>query len=78
MNRDDEMLAKRRHMVLFLIRIMGVAFIMAGFLMIAGRIAIMGGEADRMFGAMLVLIGAVDFALVPRLLARQWKGRDTL
>lgn len=74
MNRSDESQAVVRHFLLFGVRILGVIFVMAGFLLIADRFSPLGGDADRWLGAALVIVGTIDFALLPRLLARHWKG----
>ena len=63
-----------RHLLLFIIRLSGVALVMAGFLLIAGRVSVLGSDADRMVGALLVLVGAAAYALIPFLLARRWRG----
>lgn len=74
MTERDEALAMRRNLAIFAIRIIGVAFIMAGFALIADRIDVLDYQGDRILGAVLVIVGALDYALVPHLLVRQWKG----
>ena len=69
----DEALAKKRYFAINLMRIMGAFFVMAGFLLIAGRWEIAGMPTDRYIGVAVVLIGAFDFAVFPMLLARRWR-----
>lgn len=73
MNRADEALAKKRFFAINLMRVMGVVFLMAGFILIAGRWELAGQPTDRYLGIALVLIGAFDFAVFPLLLARRWR-----
>lgn len=68
---DD--LAKKRYFALSMMRVIGIAMLMAGFLLIAGRWSITEPAVDRWIGGALVLIGAFDFAVMPKLLARRWK-----
>lgn len=73
MNPTEEALAKKRFFAINLMRVMGIAFLMAGFILIAGRWELMGQPTDRYLGIALVLIGAFDFAVFPMLLARRWR-----
>jgi drug/metabolite transporter (DMT)-like permease len=73
MSRADEALAKKRFFAINLMRVMGIAFLMAGFILIAGRWELAGQPTDRYLGIALVLIGAFDFAVFPLLLARRWR-----
>ncbi|WP_077148451.1 hypothetical protein [Sphingopyxis sp. KK2] len=74
----DEALAKKRYFAINLMRIMGAFFVMAGFLLIAGRWGIAGMPTDRYIGIAVVLIGAFDFAVFPLLLARRWRSPKEL
>jgi drug/metabolite transporter (DMT)-like permease len=73
MRATEEALARKRFFAINLMRVMGIAFLMAGFILIAGRWALMGQPTDRYLGIALVLIGAFDFAVFPMLLARRWR-----
>jgi drug/metabolite transporter (DMT)-like permease len=73
MSAADDTLAKKRFFALTLLRIVGALFIMAGFVLVAGRWEWMGQPTDRMIGIAVVLIGAFDFAVFPLLLARRWR-----
>lgn len=73
MRATEEALAKKRFFAINLMRVMGIAFLMAGFILIAGRWEIAGQPTDRYLGIALVLIGAFDFAVFPMLLARRWR-----
>ncbi len=73
MTQSADDLAKKRYIALSMMRIIGIAMVMAGFLLIAGRWSITGPDLDRWIGGVLVLFGAFDFAVMPKLLARRWK-----
>jgi uncharacterized membrane protein len=76
MSEDKEALAKSRFMVLSALRLFGVLILMGGFVLVAGKWEIMGGDADRYLGMLFVLVGAFDFAVAPMLLARSWNRTD--
>lgn len=73
MRATEEALAKKRFFAINLMRVMGIAFLMAGFILIAGRWELAGQPTDRYLGIALVLVGAFDFAVFPMLLARRWR-----
>ncbi len=73
MSQPSDALVKKRYFAINLMRIMGAFFVMAGFLLIAGRWEIAGMPTDRYIGVAVVLIGAFDFAVFPMLLARRWR-----
>ena len=73
MSHPSDALVKKRYFAINLMRIMGAFFVMAGFLLIAGRWEIAGMPTDRYIGVAVVLIGAFDFAVFPMLLARRWR-----
>ena len=73
MSQADDVLAKKRFFALSIMRLMGVAFAMIGFILISGGFALAGQPTDRWFGAAIVLVGAFDFAVMPLLLARRWR-----
>lgn len=64
----NEDLARRRFMILTLIRLSGVAMALFGLLIIAGK-----ADLPRNAGYLLFVIGLVDTMLVPPLLARRWR-----
>lgn len=64
----DEALAARRFWALQFIRLAGVAMVLLGAMTLAGKIAL-----PQTAGAMLMVLGAVDFFALPVLLARKWK-----
>jgi drug/metabolite transporter (DMT)-like permease len=78
MSPPSDALVKKRYFAINLMRFMGVAFLMAGFVLIAGRWDIAGQPTDRYLGIALVLIGAFDFAVFPLLLARRWRSPKEL
>ena len=73
MSPTEEALAKKRFFAINVMRVMGIALLMAGFILIAGRWELAGQPTDRYLGIALVLIGAFDFAVFPMLLARRWR-----
>ncbi len=66
MDRHDP--AMRRFWLLQAVRITGVALAMLGALILAGRIA-----QSPAVGTALLVIGAVDFLILPMVLAKRWK-----
>ncbi len=65
----DESLAKRRFFTLSLVRLLGVVLAFCGVAIIAKRWI---EPADIVGGALLVM-GAFDVLVIPRLLARRWR-----
>jgi drug/metabolite transporter (DMT)-like permease len=78
MSPAGDALAKKRYFAINLMRIIGALFIMAGFVLVAGRWELAGQPTDRYIGIALVLIGAFDFAVFPLLLARRWRSPKEL
>lgn len=78
MSPAEDALAKKRYFAINLIRIIGALFIMAGFVLVAGRWELMGQPTDRYIGIAVVLMGAFDFAVFPLLLARRWRSPKEL
>jgi hypothetical protein len=68
-----EAIARTRFYLLASLRLSGVLLVMAGFAVIAGKWDIAGGDMNRIIGAVMVLIGAFEFSVLPFLLARGWK-----
>ena len=78
MSQADESLARKRFFALSAMRLMGVVFIFAGFVLIRGAWTVAGQPADRWIGVAVVLVGVFDFALMPRILARRWRSPKDL
>ena len=78
MSQADESLARKRFFALSAMRLMGVVFIFAGFVLIRGAWTVAGQPADRWIGVAVVLAGVFDFALMPRILARRWRSPKDL
>lgn len=76
MTEDEERRAKTRFMVLSMMRLIGALMMIVGFVVIAGKWDLAGGDNNRMIGAILVLFGAFEFAVAPLLFARAWKSQD--
>ena len=66
----SEELAKKRFMILNLVRFSALAFIFAGAANIGGKLL---PELMPVLGYVLLVIGAVDFFLAPVLLKRLWR-----
>jgi hypothetical protein len=67
MTPEDE-LARKRFMVLQLIRWGGVALVLLGVAVLAGKLA-----WPQAAGYVLVVLGAIDVLLLPPLIARRWR-----
>jgi hypothetical protein len=66
----SEELAKKRFMILNLVRFSALAFIFAGAANIGGKLL---PDLTPTLGYVLLVIGAVDFFLAPVLLKRMWR-----
>ena len=73
MTSAEDSLAKKRFFAITMIRIMGALFVMIGFVLIRGGWELAGQPTDRWIGVVFVLVGAFDFAVMPKLLARRWR-----
>ena len=73
MTRTPESLARTRFIAISAMRVMGAIFVLAGFVLIRGGLDLAGQPADRWIGVALVLLGAFDFAVMPKILARRWR-----
>jgi hypothetical protein len=69
MSTDPDTLARNRYFVIAILRLFGVAMVVFGLVVTAGRVA----GIPVVAGYALILIGLADFAVVPRLLARRWR-----
>lgn len=69
----NEDLAKRRFMILSLIRLMGVMFVFSGIANIAGKLF---PALSPWLGYVLLINGIVDFFIIPRILVRKWRTPD--
>lgn len=72
MNEADE-LARKRFMVLNVVRFSAVALILVGMANIAGKLL---PEYTPVLGYALLLVGAVDFFFAPIVLKRGWRTPD--
>ncbi len=68
----QEALAKQRHFVIAIMRFSGVALVMLGIAAMVGRVPGLEGDTGRYAGFAISLVGLLDFAVVPRLMARRW------
>ncbi|OGS51871.1 MAG: hypothetical protein A3J40_05745 [Erythrobacter sp. RIFCSPHIGHO2_12_FULL_63_10] len=67
----DEALAKRRFAVLNVMRLGGLALVMFGLAITQGVI-----DLPRELGMAIVVIGMVDFFVLPRLLSKRWRSEE--
>lgn len=67
---DAEALARKRFMILNLVRLTALAMIFAAAANIGGRLL---PEFTPTLGYILLVFGAVDFFLAPLLLKRAWR-----
>ncbi|MDO9362045.1 MAG: hypothetical protein Q7T60_03900 [Sphingopyxis sp.] len=74
----NDALAKKRFFAITSMRLMGAVFVAVGFVLIRGGFELAGQPADRWIGVAIVLIGAFDFAVMPKLLARRWRSPKNL
>lgn len=65
---DAEARARSRFFAIGMLRLGGAVVTMLGLLILAGRIA-----APDLAGYLLLVVGLVDFFVVPVLLARRWR-----
>lgn len=65
----DDTQARNRFLAISLLRIAGALLVMFGVVIAAGRLP----DVPRVVGIIAILVGALDFALVPLLLARRWR-----
>lgn len=61
-------LEKQRFMAIQLMRLMGAALVLLGILIAGGKIAL-----PVLVGYLFVVIGMVDFFLMPKILSRRWR-----
>jgi hypothetical protein len=66
----SEELAKKRFMILNLVRFSALAFIFAGAANIGGKLL---PDLTPTLGYILLVIGAVDFFLAPVMFKRMWR-----
>ncbi|HWW59087.1 MAG TPA: hypothetical protein VN047_19485 [Sphingopyxis sp.] len=78
MTHADDALAKKRFFAISAMRLMGAIFVLIGFVLIRGGWELAGQPTDRWIGVAIVLVGAFDFAVMPRLLARRWRSPKEL
>lgn len=71
---NEEETARRRFMVLNLVRFMAIALVFAGAANIGGKLL---PSLSPTLGYVLLIFGALDFFLAPALLKRGWRSPDT-
>jgi hypothetical protein len=73
MNDATEALAKKRFMIMSLVRLMGIPFVVGGLMNMTGKLL---PEFSPWLGVVLLLIGILDIMVIPPILARKWKSPD--
>ena len=68
---DDDKLARSRFMALNAIRVLGLVAVLAGIAIHYGKLAL-----PEPLAYVLVIVGLIDFFLVPNLVARKWRTPD--
>lgn len=72
MNEADE-LARKRFMILNLVRFGSIALVVAAMANIAGKLL---PDLSPVLGYVLLIFGAIDFFLAPVILKRSWRTPD--
>ena len=70
---SDETLAKRRFMILNLVRLVAIGIVVAGIANLGGKFL---PDMTPWLGYILLVIGAVDYFVAPAFLKRQWRTPD--
>lgn len=74
MNRDlsgapePTKLEKQRFMAIQIMRVMGAALVLLGILIAGGKV-----DLPVLIGYVFVILGMVDFFVMPKVLARRWR-----
>jgi hypothetical protein len=70
----SEAVAKQRFMILNLVRLIAIGFVMAGAANVSGKLL---PDYAPWLGAVLLVIGMVDFFFAPMLLKKYWRKRGS-
>ncbi|WP_284124570.1 hypothetical protein [Parerythrobacter aestuarii] len=68
---DQEQLARKRFLILQLIRLSGAAMALFGAVIISGRLI----DFPEL-GYLLLVLGAMEFFLLPNLISKSWRTPD--
>lgn len=74
MNEDADAIAKQRFFALSILRIGGALLAVFGLIITAGRFP----NIPVVAGYVMVVIGLIDFLIIPRWLASKWKSPTDL
>lgn len=69
MSAQDDIRARNRFFAISLLRIGGVFIVLAGIVISSGRFP----QIPIVAGYMLIVVGLLDMAVVPQILARRWR-----
>lgn len=72
---EQEALAKKRFMALNLVRIFALIMIVVGMLFVTDKVEI-PQPPRHIIGLILILIGIVDYFVMPRILVKRWKSPE--
>lgn len=70
---EAEALAKKRYMVLNMIRVFAALMVIVGLACATDKVDI---PAAHLIGVVLILFGMIDFFVMPMVLAKRWKSPD--
>lgn len=73
MNDAAEALAKKRFMIMSLVRLIVIPFVVGGLMNMTEKLL---PEFSPWLGVVLLLIGILDIMVIPSMLARKWKSPD--
>lgn len=71
---DAEKVARQRFFAIGVLRLSGAFVVMFGFLALMQRLSWVQGDKAKAFGAIMVVVGLIQFVVVPRLLLRMFRG----
>ena len=70
---DDEARARQRYLVLNAARLSGLGLVLFGIVIARG---VLPFDVPWVVGAVIAVVGLVEFFFLPRLIARRWKSAD--
>jgi uncharacterized membrane protein YhaH (DUF805 family) len=70
MTPEQEAIAKKRFMALNLVRLFALLLVIVGMLFVTDKIDV---QPAHLIGVVFIVIGLVDFFVMPRILVKRWK-----
>ncbi|MEJ7927860.1 hypothetical protein WG908_13980 [Sphingobium sp. AN641] len=71
---DPDKVARQRFFAIGVLRLSGAFVVMFGFLALMQRLSWVQCDKAKAFGAIMVVVGLVQFVVVPRMLLRMFRG----